>query len=89
MFTFPDRPKYAAILVGVNKIGAVLDIEVVQYGEVSKNFQHANRSRIESGYSFKELTKKAINKAMVNADDLSDEEMHYQGVVDELSMLFG
>ena len=82
VFSFPDKPKYASVLVGFNKLGAVLDIEALQYGFVSSNMKHANMSKMDRG-----IIKGLYHKAMTDTNAVEEETMHYQAVIDSLTDL--
>lgn len=84
LFSFPDHPKYAQILVGFNKIGGILDIEGIQYGTVSKNMQHANMAQADHGFSISGIAKAAIHKAMTDTNAVEEETMHYQALIGAL-----
>ena len=82
VFSFPGNPKYASVLVGFNKVGAVLDIEAIQYGGVSSNMQHANMSKMDQG-----IIKGLYHRAMTDTSAVEEEQMHYQAVIDSLADL--
>lgn len=81
IFSFPDKPKYAQILVGFNKMGGMLDVEGVQYGTVSKNMQHANMAEMDHGFSLGGMAKAALHKAMTDSNAVEEERMHYTSLL--------
>lgn len=84
LFSFPKKPNYAQILVGLNKIGAILDVEAVQYGTVSKNMQHSNMSKADHGFSLGGMAKSALYDLITDTNAVEEENMHYSAVLDSL-----
>lgn len=86
-FRFSGHSDYASILVGFNKVGAVLDVDAVLYGGVSKNMQHSNLSKVNSGISLSGFAKQAFHGVMTDTNAVEEEEMHYQGLVDAIAQV--
>lgn len=84
LFSFPDKSNYAQILVGLNKVGAVLDVEAILYGAVSKNMYHSNMSKADHGFSLGEMAKSAFHGLMADGNAAEEESMHYSAVLDGL-----
>lgn len=85
MFRFPEHREYSGFLVSLSKVGSVLEIDVVSYGTVSKNMQHSNMSREDTGFSLGGLAKQAFHSAMTDTSAVEEEEMHYQGLLDAIT----
>ncbi|WP_304425551.1 hypothetical protein [uncultured Adlercreutzia sp.] len=74
------------VVVGVapGNVGALLDIEGIQYGSVSKNMQHANLAEADHGLSLKGMAKAAYHKAMTDTAAVEEENMHYGALLNTL-----
>lgn len=79
VFSYPDKPDYASILLGISKIGGVIRIDSIQYGSVSKNMQHSNTAS-NSGSSLKGFAKAALHKALTDSNEIEEEHMRYKAI---------
>lgn len=84
VFSFSDRPKYAKVLLSLGKVGAILDVEAIQYGSASKNMQHRNASQAETEFSLSGLAKKGLHSLMTDSNAVEEEEMYYNALVSSL-----
>lgn len=87
VFRFPDHSDYSSVLVGFSKVGAILDVNAVGYGTISKNMQHSNMAKADHGFSLGGLAKQAFHSAMTDASAVEEEEMHYQGLIDSITQV--
>lgn len=86
LFYFPGT-SYAQILITFNKVGAIIDIDAIPVGGVSKNMQHSNLSQVDHGFSLSGMMKSAYHKAMTDTNAIEEEEMHYQGLIQTVASI--
>lgn len=76
VFRFTDKPRYAELLVGFNRVAMLVNVDVVPLGEVSKTMQrkyYVDHCKKENPLSFTA----ALKGLMVNENAVDEETTYY------------
>ncbi len=78
-FTFPGTD-YAWFLVGFNKIAAVVEINGIGLGAVSKGMQRTRLADQSDGFSLSGMIRKAVTGLTTDSGKVEEEQMYYDSL---------
>ena len=84
-FTFKGHTDWAGFLVGMNKKAAILTVDVVQVGSVSRAMQRINDAERKGALS---LTG-ALQRAVTNQDAVETEGLYYTALLQSIETVVG